>query len=248
MKIAIISDIHSNLEALKEVFKIIDKKIKPDKIINLGDTIGYGPNPADCTELIRKREIPSILGNHEAAVCKLISSENFNPYARQAVDWTRDQLSSKQIEYLGKLTDKIIFDDVGIMFIHGALTERFNYILNSIDARQNMQILRESYPKINVCFFGHSHVKTVCADESIQRVDEENFEMKISEEKKYLINPGSVGQPRGGITTDACFAVMDTEEMFIKYYEVPYDKEKTYKKIVNSGLPGYLAERLLRGV
>ncbi len=245
MKYAIISDIHGNLEALETALKEIEKEgIK--YIFSAGDIVGYGADPEKCIELIRSRGISSVMGNHDYAVNNTSEEELFNSYARLAIQWTRNTISEDAKNFLSSLPFSVVKDDFTLF--HGALDEEspFNYILMPADSELSFQNLTTQ-----VGFFGHSHVAGcfIKSENGIisYRSGIIDCEISIEEGNKYLINVGSVGQPRDG-NPNGAFAIFDTDKRIVRIKRFAYDIEKASKKIIDAGLPRFLAERLFEGV
>lgn len=242
----IFTDIHGNLEALLAVLKSIQKK-KIDHYIFLGDLVGYGASPNEIIQEVRSLKPLSIIrGNHDKAVCGLDSIQTFNPIAASAIHWSRENILKKNMEFLCQLkTGPQIIDD-HIMICHGAPFDEDHYIFGEFDAT-------EAFSHINtpLCFFGHTHFPFVYIEKDHQVdgtfLQENSSEIKIEEGIKYLINPGSVGQPRDR-NTRAAFAIYDSKGKKIKFYRVEYDIDETQRKIRNAGLPPALAERLKLGI
>lgn len=236
--IAIISDIHSNIEALQEVLKDIENR-GISKIICLGDVVGYGPNPSECVERARNFEL-TILGNHDEGV--LGSAVGFTSVARQALDWTRTELKPNWFssqkkkanwKFLEKLPIKHEIDN--ILYVHGSPRQpTTEYILRS----DCDQILGEPSAKIteifgmlkHLCFVGHTHDPGIIADNEYKFLvpDEINNTYEVKESIKLIVNVGSVGQPRDG-DPRACYITFDGKT--INYYRVAYDYNSTKEKI-----------------
>lgn len=244
LKIAIISDIHSNLDAFERVLADMNN-YGFDECICLGDIVGYGPDPGQCIELIRKNEIKCLLGNHDAAVCGLLKTDYFNMYATRAIKWTIENTSDEEKEYLAKLPS--IYKKEKIVFVHGALTKPFDYILDKNTLRTNADVLRNEHKDCNICFFGHSHVRLLSINESFEIPETGRYVIENFENDIVFINPGSVGQPRGGFSNNASYCIYNTLTGEIFYRSVQYNIESTYRKIVERGLPEYLGARLYKG-
>ena len=224
-KIALISDIHSNLEAFEAVLKEI-KKSKVKKIFCLGDIVGYGASPNQCIELIKKYKIKSVMGNHDYEAINLQSIEWFNPIARDAILWTNKQLTEANKKFLKKLPTYLEFEN--IFLVHGSPRDNiYEYIFPDVDEFD----LREFFAiaKKDVIAVGHSH---------IQFIKEFN--------NKLIINPGSVGQPRD-LNNKAAFCFFDTKSLKIDLRRVEYYINKAANKILKAGLPKFLADRLYLG-
>ncbi len=248
MKIAIISDIHSNLEALRAVLKKIEKE-KVDFIVNLGDIVGYNASPDECVSEIRKHGAISVSGNHDSAIHDLRARESFNVYANMALRWTQARLSEDNYEYLTRLP---VFSIMWDRFIacHGTLKSNDSYIIKPFQARRTFNLMRKEYQNIRICFFGHTHRRAIWVRDvrgKVRHVNpgKEAFELNL--EDMYLINPGSVGQPRQN-DWRASFLIFEPENARITFHSVPYDLYRAQQKILEAKLPSFLAERLAEGI
>lgn len=243
---AVISDIHGNLEALEAVLRDVPDGV--ERIYCLGDVIGYGANPNECCDLVREMEMPTITGNHDLAVTDLSTDlEWFNPVAAAAVLWTRDHLSNENAEFLRSRPRMMQSRDA--LFVHGSIRDPDEYIINSASAQENLALLKSEYPGVPVCFFGHTHVKTVAP--SPNGPVTEAHALDLSANGPYLVNPGSVGQPRDG-DTFASYVVAEGSAdggggPRVTYRFVEYDIKKAQTKIRAAGLPRMLADRLAEG-
>lgn len=238
MRYAILSDIHSNLEALEKATGYLsDKQI--EKYVVLGDTVGYGANPNECFDWAVKNAGIYILGNHELAVIKPEIREWFSEFAFEAIVWTAEVMTEKlkkeikPLPYL-KIADKMTF-------AHGSpdKPEEFHYVFNYEDAKPSFRQIQH-----DICFIGHTHVPC-CFCEARQSV--EHLKPGILHLKKgdrYILNPGSVGQPRDQ-DPRLSFGIYDSEKLTFEIVRLPYDNEKAADKIRKAGLPAYLADRLL---
>ncbi len=242
---AVISDIHGNLEALEAVLGNVPDGT--EEIYCLGDVIGYGANPNECCELVRSYEMPVISGNHDLAVTDLSTDLSwFNPVAAAAIEWTREQLAQDNAEFLRTRPRTLL--SAGTLFVHGSVRNPDEYILNGAVARENLAVLTADYPEVRVCFFGHTHVKTVVPSPDGPSPGSSDDTLDLSSDGPYLVNPGSVGQPRDGDTFASYVLVEDAQGgMRIAYRFVEYDVEKAQDKIRAAGLPGMLADRLALG-
>ncbi len=232
MRLAIISDIHSNLEALTTALDAIDKQ-KVDQIICLGDIVGYGANPRECLQLVRERCGIILLGNHDLAAVQTEKAEDFNPLARTAAHWTNTMLSDEERSYLLSLPYTATLDD--LLFVHSSpyQPEEFHYILSSDDAVNAMR-----YCTQRLCFVGHSHVPGMFS--------ERGYATALDATQRYLINVGSVGQPRDG-NPQLSFGLLDTTRWKYDNIRLTYDAMTASRKIIAAGLPRVLGERLLTG-
>ena len=251
--IAIISDIHGNLEALQAVMKRIEE-MNIDQIVCLGDVVGYGASPLECINIIKERTKSWIRGNHEAGL--LFIAQDFNKKAREALEWTKStirKLPRKERAEVWKLIDgtpeKETINDGEILLVHGSPIDPVReYILprNASDPVRTRQWF-EAMGEHKLCFVGHSHVPLmVFENRGVLLIQGEERNIKIGEEK-VIVNVGSVGQPRD---TDprACFVVLDTEKKEINYIRVEYDVHAAAEKIFNiPELDDSLGERLILG-
>lgn len=236
MAIAIISDIHSNLEALETALDFIDSR-NIEEINCLGDIVGYGPNPNECVQLIRERCDIVLMGNHDYAAIGLANVDYFNEYAKIATQWTMNALSRKNVDYLKTLPFSHQTDDA--LMVHSSPTNpsHWYYVLSLQDALIEMRAFTQP-----ICFIGHSHVPGIFSKKQIVRTQT----MKIEPNEKYIVNVGSVGQPRDGIP-ESSIVIYDPDARTIEYKRLEYDIKSTYSKIIRAGLPVFLAERLLKG-
>jgi predicted phosphodiesterase len=241
MKFGIISDIHGNLEALEVVLKEI-KKEDCNEIIFLGDLVGYGANPNECVELLRQEKIVGVAGNHDYAVLKKTPIDDFNPYAKEAILWTQKVLTKESQWYLDAFL--LVNKSYPFHIVHSSPAEPSDwYYLFTIE-----EIIPQfnyfSYP---VCLVGHTHIPFCVAkreDGRIEIIKENKFELK--NDRQYIINVGSVGQPRDR-NPKASFAIYDTKTNIFEIRRVEYDIEKAADKIIKANLPPILAERLFYG-
>jgi predicted phosphodiesterase len=236
---AVISDIHGNLEALEAVLDDLPEEV--GTVYCLGDVVGYGASPNECCDIVRRTGMPTISGNHDLAVTDLSTNLDwFNPVAAAAVRWTREQLSEENSEFLR--TRPRMMQSRDALFVHGSVRDPDEYIINSIAAEENLDILRREYRGVPICFFGHTHVKTVTPSPNGPVLGAHTLDLSTS--GPYLVNPGSVGQPRDG---DTFASYIVAEGNHVVYHSVEYDIERAQAKIRSAGLPEMLAERLAVG-
>ncbi len=244
MKIGIVSDIHSNLEAFIKALNLLHS-LEVEKIYSCGDIVGYGPNPNECVNLVRENSIISVIGNHDFGVIKEEFEFKFNSYARDALRWTRNILSLENTNFLKELP--LFLEEPDFTFFHGMFKKSnpFQYIISDYDAWLSLKDMNT-----NIGFFGHSHIAgayVMSKDSSIKFIPGTlGTKFEIQEDKRYLINVGSVGQPRDGNPSPA-FTVYDSDSNTVEIKRFTYDIEKVYKKIVSYGLPVFLGERLFIG-
>ncbi len=241
MKYAIISDIHGNLEALESVLEDIERQ-RVDAILCLGDIIGYGPNPNECVSIIKRMAQISLAGNHDYAPLGKIDITYFNQWARNAIHWTAGRLTPASVEFLLSLPLIKKLNNFTIVHATPEDPEEWDYITTVDDAIKN-------FPAFDgqVCFIGHSHVPLVVAmnDRQEFRIIRDN-PFIFREDERYIINVGSVGQPRD-LNPKAAYAIFDSEEKRYELKRIPYNFKKTQSKIIEAGLPEFLALRLERG-
>jgi diadenosine tetraphosphatase ApaH/serine/threonine PP2A family protein phosphatase len=245
MRIGILGDIHSNLDALRAVVSALkDRSI--DHWVQVGDIVGYGAEPVECIQLVRELGCTVCLGNHDAAVVGLLSTEYFNPYARQAVEWTRRQLDSDEMDFLRQLP--LVVEREQYTVVHGTLhlPDEFGYVMSVVEAKDSMRGQNSK-----VCFVGHSHVPAIylqgASPEEVQVVFSPEVTAKTDAATKVLMNVGSVGQPRDE-DPRAAYAIYDTETGEASILRVDYDIGSAQRKILAAGLPEVLASRLALGV
>ena len=247
MKRAIISDIHSNLEALKAVLRDIEDQGIAE-IYCLGDVVGYGPNPIECIDLIRKHVNVCLLGNHDQA--SLFDPEGFNSSAERAIFWTREQLENPRIsgaedrwDFLNSLLR--IHRENDILYVHGSPRNPLNeYVFqDDIYNERRMERLFSAIPKYS--FQGHTHVPGIFTeDREFYAPDELNMRYTLGD-KKAMINVGSVGQPRDR-DPRACYVILDGNTL--QYRRIEYPLEQTIEKIMPiAELDNYLGQRLREG-
>lgn len=263
MKYAIFSDIHANTEALSVALNKCNE-LGVNKYLCLGDIVGYNSNPKECLDIMRSLDIAGVVkGNHDEYVSNNDEvMEGFNPYAKQAVLWTKAQLDQDDLDWLANLPLKTTIREANITLVHATLDtpDAWGYIFDTHHAADNF-----SYQFTQLCFCGHSHIPvtfckkpiTLFKEQPIEIIDSwgdsgTNYEeshsisLEIKTGYKYLINIGSVGQPRNHDPRTS-FAVYDDETQLVTRYMLPYDIGATQAKIIEAGLPEKLAFRLEHG-
>lgn len=226
MILAVISDIHGNLEALKRVLE----KIESDMILCCGDIVGYYTWPNECIEKIKQLKAISVTGNHDLA-CVTGNTGGFNPYAEESIKWTRKVIKEKNIEFLRALKRKIRIkiDDTNIMIAHGSPRNPINeYIYPETDNSTLKSFIKSE--NVDILIMGHTHIP---------------FAKKI--ENKLVFNPGSVGQPRDG-DNKASFALLDVDNKEATIYRVEYDIDEVVTALGDERLPSFLGRRLYKGL
>jgi len=248
LRFLILADIHANLEALEAVLERARGRF--DQVICCGDLVGYGPDPNEVTEAVRQLG-PALMvrGNHDKAAVGLTDLSLFNPLARSAALWTRNQLSEENRRYLQAVPRGPVKGD-GFTVAHGSLLDEDQYLLDLGEALESLSLAAH-----RLTFFGHTHVQGGFAwfkeqragplDPGLRKGAGES-RLALDLENRYLINPGSVGQPRDD-DPRAAFAVFDQERALVTYLRVEYPVGRTQKKMREAGLPPYLADRLSQG-
>lgn len=244
MKIGIIGDIHSNLEALTVTLDLLTYQEKVDQIFCLGDIVGYNANPKECIQLLQKNHIPCISGNHDRFVTGEINAV-VRPETKHVIDFTKSMLNDEELDFLGSLPEERFFEDI-YLFVHGSPRHKDEYINSLQIAKSNLQLLREERPFVAVGFYGHTHLPYVITDNRIETDIHQNTTFQLDRHYAYLINPGSVGQPRDRCPLSSC-TVFDVEKFTISYFRTEYDVTTTQNKIVAAGLSKKIAERLAQG-
>jgi predicted phosphodiesterase len=239
MKYAIIADIHANLEALKVVLEDASQ-LQATHYACLGDVVGYNANPKECLDIIREKNIPCVMGNHDEYCSADLELEGFNPHAAEAVNWTRQQLSPADREWLRNLKYQRLA--ANFTMVHATLDapKRWGYVFDKLAAAASF-----TYQNTPICFFGHTHVPVAFIRDSVVRGGTYS-KFKIEPGRKYFVNVGSVGQSRDGVPK-ATYVIYDVDEGSIELRRLDYDMATTQAKIRAAGLPERLAERLTHG-
>jgi predicted phosphodiesterase len=240
MNFAIFSDIHANLEALEAVLQDAQEH-GCTHFVCLGDVVGYNANPHECAARIQEMDCPIVKGNHDEQASLLESSRDFNELAEHAIEWTRENLTEPDKEWLRELRLQRQVRDFTIVHATLDTPEQWGYVFNNLDATASF-----TYQHTALCFFGHTHVPMafVRDDSGVQRVRADALRIEIG--KKYFINVGSVGQPRDG-DWHAAYCVYQADNNVVEERRVKYDLATAQKKIITAGLPRLLAERLAIG-
>lgn len=238
-KIAIISDIHANIEALKEVLKDIEKE-GVNTIICLGDLVGYGPNPNEVVEAIKERAKIVIKGNHDDGIINSDILFNFNEYGIKAIEWQKRIIDFRNIDFLKQLENEKTFEEFQI--VHGSLSDYYKYIMTIYDAIEEI-----SFMKRDILFVGHTHRAVIFElEKGIYHSFKDGGDFILEKNKKYIINPGSVGQPRD-FNPSSSYLIFYPKELRVKFKRINYPFYLTREKIISSGLPEFLGDRLIVG-
>lgn len=246
MRIGFISDIHGNYESLEVALTTLRSQ-NVDEIVCVGDVVGYGAEPGKCIDTVEKNSAIIIAGNHDWACVGKTDITYFNRYGRTAILWTSEKLLPHQRSFLAQL--HLQHTDSEWCAVHSTPHEpaRWRYILSTTDAMEQFAHFEKK-----ICFVGHSHIPVVFTDRGdfIQIAvpfNEESISVKILDELRYIVNIGSVGQPRDG-DVRGCITIYDTDAKIVKFIRFFYPVPKTQEKIVAAGLPHFLAERLAQGI
>lgn len=243
MRIAVIADIHANLEALGSVMGRI-AELTVDDIVCLGDIVGYNANPNECIDIIRREKIVSVLGNHDIASSGREEPNGFNALAQSAVFWTRNNLTPENRLFLLNLPPEARVGD--FILVHGSIHDTNRYLLSRDAAADNFRLLVGLLGDLKLGFFGHTHIGMAFIDLQGSVSSDHSPELLLSSRMHYLINPGSVGQPRDG-DPRASFLIYDSVDRTVRFFRVEYDIKQCQAKIVRAGLPPQLAWRLKHG-
>lgn len=239
MRFAIFGDIHANLHALHAVMADAQENAC-DRFVCMGDIVGYNAYPRECVEFVRSLDCPVVQGNHDEQVCLSKTSGDLNPLAEEAIDWTRRQLGGEDIEWLrGLRLQRQVLD---FTIVHATLDTPagWKYVTTELDAEASL-----GYQRTPLCFIGHTHVPRAYIRAG--RVRAEEFDvLHVKKSEKYLVNVGSVGQPRDG-DWRAAYCIYDTDSSEIYLRRIPYDVDGARKAVLDAGLPGKLADRLAKG-
>ncbi len=237
---AVVSDIHGNLEALEAVLADLGP-LAPAEILCLGDFVGYGASPNECIERLRPRIVEAVAGNHDLAACGRLKLGYFNPDAAQAARWTDESLTDENRAYLAGLP--FAARRAGCLLVHAspAAPEDWNYVLSLADARFEMEAFEEP-----LCLIGHSHYPGTfhVGPQGVEytRVPEVTLEAG----HRYLVNVASVGQPRDG-DARAGYLLWDDDAGGLRHVRLDYDVDGARRRILEAGLPRFLADRLQWG-
>jgi predicted phosphodiesterase len=244
-KLAIISDIHSNQVALEAVLAVIDEE-GADMIICTGDVVGYGPRPKECIDLLREREIPCLLGNHDQYVTLLMDSrvERLREEVRISVQWTQSQLPMDHLRWLAGLPMRFDIEEFDFALVHGAFGPKPWIYCN----RPKHFVTSFAHQDVPLGFCGHSHVPAIGLYDAANEEASVKYlrQVTIPEADKVMINVGSVGQPRDKDPRSA-FVFFSVEEQQVTLKRVEYDIEQTQAQIREAGLPEKAAARLSEG-
>lgn len=246
MRLLVLTDIHANLTALEAALHAVQGSW--DRLLCLGDVVGYGPDPDEVTTRVRELNAIVIRGNHDKAVAELMNTDDFNPVAKAAVQWTRSQLSNENMNWLGSLPQGPL-EAEGVVMVHGAFQDEDEYVFTPSQALEG---LLDSTTQVT--FFGHTHHQGGFAyhDSELEvlslhpRLTDSLCALRLEPEKRYLLNPGSIGQPRDA-DPRAGFAIADLQNQVVEFWRVPYDIGSVQLRMRSARLPEPLALRLQVG-
>ncbi|MBI5066737.1 MAG: metallophosphoesterase family protein [Deltaproteobacteria bacterium] len=244
MRLAILSDVHANVEALTEVEAAI-RQARPDMVVCLGDVVGYGASPNECCDVVRKLAQVVLLGNHDAAVAGRMDYSYYYDAARRALDWTAARVSSENQLWLRSLPYTHKVENIG--FSHGSpvLPAEYEYVFALEQARELLPHL-ERLPEVT--FIGHSHLCKAFALSSGGLVEDVSAtSLALDPERRYIVSVGSVGQPRD-YDNRACFLTYDSQTRAVEYHRVSYDIESAAQRIFDAKLAVNFGRRLFLGV
>lgn len=239
MRYGLLGDIHSNRFALETVLKEL-KREGVDAYVHVGDVVGYGAHPSECIRILKEIGCMVVCGNHDCAVVGTLDTDYFNPFAREAIEWTRAALSEEERRFLADLPMVRRNDD--FLLVHGTphTPEQFRYLQSIPEAERSFAVLDRP-----VAFVGHSHVPVAFFDGPTVSYSLES-EIPVDRAGRTLVNIGSVGQPRDD-NPDAAYAIYDTGKGAVSIRRVAYDVEAAVQSILDAGLPEILGERLRWG-
>ena len=246
MRYLVLTDIHANLEALDACLADAGAR-RFDHTLVLGDLVGYGGDPNAVVERVRGLNPTAIVrGNHDKVACGLEQAEGFNAVAKSAAKWTLDVLTPVHREWLAALPEGPIDIDEVVEICHGSPFDEDAYIFDELDAVRALKVSNRP-----LCLFGHTHYPVIfeLSDDSFENVGSAaapQMQVQMKPGCKYLINPGSVGQPRDG-DPRAAYAIVDTRERRVEMYRIKYAVDEAQNKVLKAGLPDVLAQRLAVG-
>lgn len=238
MRYLVIADIHSNLDALNSVLKEAEK-IGFERILCLGDIVGYGAEPNECVELMRGSETICIMGNHDAAICDLVDLNWLNPHAKECILWTKSVLKKENKQFLCSLPK--FFSTEFLLAVHGTPAKPVTEYMNAYKAREALETAIEG-----LILVGHTHESFYYIEGKVEAELIPRDKLIEFEGKRIVVNLPAVGQPRDG-NPNAGFAILNFDEKTLQVKRIPYNINSAAKKIIEAGLPSIEAERLFKG-
>jgi diadenosine tetraphosphatase ApaH/serine/threonine PP2A family protein phosphatase len=240
VRYAVISDVHGNIESLVRAFALMEPE---DRVLCLGDIVGYGPNPNECVALIKERSTNAVLGNHDLAALENFGVEYFNDAARAAIAWTQTVLTDENRAWLNGLSYELRFPE--FLLVHGAPVNYFEYILDKRTAAKAFALTDAP-----LTFIGHTHIAEYWVQEPDGSIGHRHMqnggELVFQEGRRYIVDVGSVGQPRD-LNPEASFVFYEPERRRVEWVRYPYPIDAVQEKIHHAHLPEYLALRLESG-
>ena len=240
MKYGIISDIHANLEAFEVAIDALSHE-KIDALLCAGDIVGYGADPHLCIEKTKALHRIVVCGNHDEACIDITDIEYFNNSAKKAILWTKENLNEEDKSFLKNLG--LVYKNRDLTLVHGTLyePEMFHYMIDANAAHATFSLMQN-----RVCFVGHSHTPGIYLYKNNRMSYFYKEKVKIAKDEKMIVNVGSIGQPRDG-DPRLCYCIYDTEKGLIELKRLEYDVKSAQKKMLDAGLPHFLADRLAKG-
>jgi diadenosine tetraphosphatase ApaH/serine/threonine PP2A family protein phosphatase len=245
MRLAVFADIHSNLEAL-EAFMAHAVQQRIDRYMCLGDIVGYGANPNECIDLVRSLpKVNIVLGNHDAAAVWMTSPYSMSKKATEAILWTAEQLTDSHAGFLKELKPTVRMQNMIFSHANAYNPMAWRYVIDRKYAIRSFSGVREKLQ-----FIGHTHAPLVITRKNLFKLlfmaPDDSKPATVAKHQRQIINCGSIGQPRDG-NPKACYSIYDTRTEQIEFHRFSYDYEKAGEKIINAGLPEFLARRLIKG-
>ena len=245
MTLAVLSDVHANLEALSAVLRAVDLAA-PEAVVCLGDLVGYNADPEACVAAVLDRAAAAVRGNHDKAVAGLMGLDWFNPVAAEAVRWTRRAIGSEALARLSRLAAGPVAMPGGVLLCHGTPYDEDEYLVSEAAVAESFRALDRDHPQARFCLHGHTHAPLAVELKGGRWRRLTGSPIRLEASAKYLLNPGSVGQPRDG-NCRASFGILDLSHGAWRVVRVPYDVDGARGKIAAARLPAELAERLGAG-
>lgn len=240
MRYAVLSDIHANLDSLERALAMLSPD---DVVISLGDVVGYGPNPNECVARLRERSRHAVLGNHDLAAVENFGVENFNYAARTAIEWTQRVLDDASRAWLNQLPYELRLPE--FLLVHGAPVTYFEYILDKDTAAHAFE-----RTDAGIVFVGHTHIAEYWVREPGGAIGHKHMQrggsLALESEKRYIIDVGSVGQPRD-LNPQASFVLYDPAARSVQWIRYDYPIQEVQRKMRAASLPNYLIDRLSVG-
>ena len=242
MKIALISDIHGNFDALKAAAREIERQ-QVDRIYSLGDVIGYGAEPEACVSWVDSNCDGCLTGNHEMMLLNGMDHDQCTPEVCKSVEWTKNIIGDHAKSIISLWPMALTISDMILVHASPHCPEMFNYIMGFFDSQKAFEVMKEE-----VCFFGHTHYAAVIEENRSgnPKYHKNPFEISLEKGKRYLLNVGSIGQPRNN-DPDAQWMIYDMDQRKCSFHKTFYPVKEAQKKIISAGLPLVFARRLTRG-